>query len=407
MKTFDETLYALLNDVKVTTQTETINVADGLYRILAQDITSSVNVPPHDNSQMDGYAVHSFDLEHGDTFPVSQRIAAGEVGKELEHGTIARIFTGAPIPAGANQVVMQEEAELAEESGAEGQIRIKAKANPGEYVRKKGEDITEGQVILKAGTRLRPQELGLISSIGIAQIEVYQPLKIATFTTGDELMEPGEAPEEGKIYNANRYTLSGLIPQLGFELIDLGRVEDTLESTVAAMQKAASMADIVMTTGGVSVGEEDHIKPAIEQLGELYTWKVKMKPGKPLAYGRLKTDNGVVPFFGLPGNPVSAFATFKLFARPYLMKMQGAEQIKTNPIWLNADFDWPKANFRREFLRARITNKRQESVVEIFPNQSSGVLMSASWAEGFVVIPEDTTIAKGDKVAFYPFSTFV
>lgn len=402
MKTFDETLYALLSDVQITTKTETIHVADGLYRILAKDITSSVNVPPHDNSQMDGYVLHSFDLEHNDTFAVSQRIAAGEVGKELEHGTIARIFTGAPIPAGANQVVMQEDT-----LEVDGKIQIKVKASPGEYIRKKGEDITQGQTILKAGTRLRPQELGLISSVGIGQIEVFQPLKVATFTTGDELLEPGEAAEEGKIYNANRYTLSGLIPQLGFELIDLGRVEDTLESTVAAMQKAADMADIVMTTGGVSVGEEDHIKPAIEQLGELYTWKVKMKPGKPLAYGRLKTEKGVVPFFGLPGNPVSAFATFKLFARPYLMKMQGATQIKTNPIWLEADFDWPHANFRRDFLRARIVNKRQESVVEIYPQQGSGVLMSASWAEGFVVIPEDTTIAKGDKVAFYPFSTFV
>ena len=402
MKTFDETLYALLNDVQVTTQTETIAVADGLYRILAEDIVSSVNVPPHDNSQMDGYVLHSFDLEHGDTFPVSQRIAAGEVGSELQHGTIARIFTGAPIPAGANQVVMQEDAEE-----VDGQIHIKVKANPGEYIRVKGEDIKAGQTILKAGTRLRPQELGLISSIGIGQISVFQPIKIATFTTGDELLEPGEEAQEGKIYNANRYTLSGLIPQLGFELIDLGRVEDTLEATVDAIKKASSMADVVMTTGGVSVGEEDHIKPAIEQLGSLYTWKVKMKPGKPLAYGKIKTDDGIKPFFGLPGNPVSAFATFKLFARPYLMKMQGAEQIKTNPIWLAADFEWPKANFRRDFLRARITNKRQESVVEIYPQQGSGVLMSASWAEGFVVIPEDATIAQGDKVAFYPFSTFV
>lgn len=402
MKTFDETLYALLSDVQITTQTESIPVAEGLYRILAKDITSSVNVPPHDNSQMDGYALHSFDLEHGSSFPVSQRIAAGEVGQELEHGTVARIFTGAPIPAGANQVVMQEDTEIIDDK-----VVIKVKANPGENIRKLGEDIQSGQVILKAGTRLRPQELGLISSIGIAQIEVFQPLKIATFTTGDELLEPGDLPEEGKIYNANRYTLSGLIPQLGFELIDLGRVEDTLESTVAAMQQAASLADVVMTTGGVSVGEEDHIKPAIEQLGSLYTWKVKMKPGKPLAYGRLKTDKGVVPFFGLPGNPVSAFATFKLFARPYLMKMQGTTQIKTNPIWLEADFDWPHANFRRDFLRARIVNKRQESVVEIYPQQGSGVLMSTSWAEGFVVIPEDTVIAKGDKVAFYPFSTFV
>ncbi|MBF6059091.1 molybdopterin molybdotransferase MoeA [Thiomicrorhabdus heinhorstiae] len=402
MKTFEEALYALLSDVQITDKTETIHVADGLLRILAEDIVSSVNVPPHDNSQMDGYALHSYDLEHGNTFPVSQRIAAGEVGTELEHGTLARIFTGAPIPPGANQVVMQEDTEE-----IDGQIQVKIGVKPGENIRKKGEDIKAGEVILKAGTRLRPQELGLISSIGIGEIQVYQPLKIATFTTGDELLEPGDQPQEGKIYNANRYTLSGLIPQLGFELVDMGRVEDTLEATIDAMKQAAAVADVVMTTGGVSVGEEDHIKPALETLGELHMWKVKMKPGKPIAYGKIGMENGFVPFIGLPGNPVSAFATFKLFARPYLMKMQGATELSSRPIWLKADFDWPKANFRRDFLRARIVNKRQESVVEIFPHQGSGVLMSASWAEGFAVIPEDTTIAKGDKVAFYPFSTFV
>ncbi|WP_319558190.1 gephyrin-like molybdotransferase Glp [Thiomicrorhabdus sp.] len=402
MKTFEEALYALLSDVQITDKTETIHVADGLLRILAEDIVSSVNVPPHDNSQMDGYALHSYDLEHGNTFPVSQRIAAGEVGTELEHGTLARIFTGAPIPPGANQVVMQEDTEE-----VAGQIQVKIGVKPGENIRKKGEDIRAGEVILKAGTRLRPQELGLISSIGIGEIVVYQPLKIATFTTGDELLEPGDQPQEGKIYNANRYTLSGLIPQLGFELVDMGRVEDTLEATIEAMKQAAAVADVVMTTGGVSVGEEDHIKPALETLGELHMWKVKMKPGKPIAYGKIGMEKGFVPFIGLPGNPVSAFATFKLFARPYLMKMQGATELSSRPIWLKADFDWPKANFRRDFLRARIVNKRQESVVEIFPHQGSGVLMSASWAEGFAVIPEDTTIAKGDKVAFYPFSTFV
>ncbi|WP_319380462.1 gephyrin-like molybdotransferase Glp [Thiomicrorhabdus sp.] len=402
MKTFEEALYALLSDVQVTTKTETIQVSEGLQRILAEDIVSSVNVPPHDNSQMDGYALHSFDLEHAHVFPVSQRIAAGEVGEELENGTVARIFTGAPIPPGANQVVMQEDTEE-----VDGQIQIKVAARPGENIRRKGEDIKAGEVILKAGTRLRPQELGLISSIGIGEIQVYQPLKIATFSTGDELLEPGDQPQEGKIYNANRYTLSGLIPQLGFERIDMGRVEDTLEATIDAMKKAAAVADVVMTTGGVSVGEEDHIKPALDTLGELHMWKVKMKPGKPIAYGKIAGEYGSIPFIGLPGNPVSAFATFKLFARPYLMKMQGATELSSRPIWLKADFDWPRANFRRDFVRARIVNKRQESVVEIFPHQGSGVLMSASWAEGFAVIPEDTTIAKGDKVAFYPFSTFV
>jgi molybdopterin molybdotransferase len=402
MKTFDEALYALLSDVQVTTKTETINVADGLLRILAEDIVSAVNVPPHDNSQMDGYALHSYDLEHANTFAVSQRIAAGTIGTELQPGTLARIFTGAPIPPGANQVVMQEDTEI-----VDGRVQVNVKAKPGDNIRKKGEDIRAGEVILKAGTRLRPQELGLISSIGIGHIQVYQPLKIATFTTGDELLEPGENPQEGKIYNANRYTLSGLIPQLGFDLIDLGRVADTLDATIEAMKKAAAIADVVMTTGGVSVGEEDHIKPALESLGEMHMWKVKMKPGKPIAYGKIGVEKGKVPFIGLPGNPVSAFATYKLFARPYLMKMQGATELSSRPIWLKADFNWPTANFRREFLRARLVNKRQETVVEIFPHQGSGVLMSASWAEGFAVIPEDTIIKRGDKIAFYPFSTFV
>ncbi|MBD3754829.1 MAG: molybdopterin molybdotransferase MoeA [Gammaproteobacteria bacterium] len=402
MKTFDEALYALLSDVQVTTKTETINVADGLLRILAEDIVSQVNVPPHDNSQMDGYALHSYDLEHANTFAVSQRIAAGTIGTELQPGTLARIFTGAPIPPGANQVVMQEDTEI-----VDGRVQVNVKAKPGDNIRKKGEDIRAGEVILKAGTRLRPQELGLISSIGIGHIQVYQPLKIATFTTGDELLEPGENPQEGKIYNANRYTLSGLIPQLGFELIDLGRVADTLDATIEAMKNAAAIADVVMTTGGVSVGEEDHIKPALESLGEMHMWKVKMKPGKPIAYGKIGVEKGKVPFIGLPGNPVSAFATYKLFARPYLMKMQGATELSSRPIWLKADFNWPTANFRREFLRARLVNKRQETVVEIFPHQGSGVLMSASWAEGFAVIPEDTIIKRGDKIAFYPFSTFV
>jgi len=397
MKTFEEALYYLLSHVEPTDKTENIAIHSALGRVLAEPIYADVNVPPHNNSMMDGYALHSFDLEHNSVLEVSQRIPAGTEPQPLKPGTAARIFTGAPIPEGANMVVMQEETEEA----GENQIRITAESTqPQQNIRYKGEDIANGDEILKKGHKLRPQDLGLITSIGIGQVMVYQPLKIATFTTGSELLEPGDAPHKGKIYNANRYVLAGLVPALGFELIDLGTVEDTLEATVEAMKQAACIADVVLTTGGVSVGEEDHIKPAIEQLGSLDMWKVKMKPGKPLAYGKI----GDTPFIGLPGNPVSAFATFNLFAHPYLLKMQGANEIKAKPVWVESAFEWTKPGFRREFARAKLVNKNQKTYVKIYPQQGSGVLTSTVWAEGFVVIPEETTIAKGDKVAFYPFN---
>lgn len=397
MKTFDEALQYLLSQVTITNKTETISITNALGRILANDITSPVNVPPHHNSMMDGYALHSFDLEHNKVLPISQRIPAGSVPQPLKPGTAARIFTGAPIPEGANIVVIQEETETL----ADNQVKITTDhIRPQQNIRHTGEDITANATILKAGHKLRPQDMGLITSIGIKEVDVYQPLTIATFTTGDELLEPGETPAPGKIFNANRYVLAGAIPDLGFNLIDLGRVADTLDATMEAMKQAAELADVVMTTGGVSVGEEDHIKPAIERLGTLNMWKVKMKPGKPLAFGDIQGT----PFIGLPGNPVSAFATFNLFAHPYLLKMQGASEIKAKPIWIDAGFDWKKPGFRREFARAKLVNRNQQTQVELYPNQGSGVLTSTVWAEGFVVIPEDTTIQQGDKVAFYSFN---
>ncbi len=396
MKTFDEALHYLLSHVKPTQKTEVIAIHQAYGRILAKPIISDVNVPPHNNSMMDGYAVHSYDLEHKGALTISQRIPAGSQPDPLKPGTVARIFTGAVIPEGANLVVMQEDTESVDDK----QVAIKPKDHlKGQNIRLVGEDIAISDEILKVGHKLRGQDLGLITSIGISEVEVFQPLKIATFTTGDELLEPGEEAQSGKIYNANRYVLAGLIPSLGFELIDLGRVQDTLEATVEAMKQASNVADVVITTGGVSVGEEDHIKPAIEQVGSLDMWKVKMKPGKPIAFG----DIHGTPFIGLPGNPVSAFATFNLFARPYLLKMQGASAIKAKPLWLEADFEWLKIGFRREFARAKLVNKNQKTYVDIYHNQGSGVLTSTVWAEGFVVIPEDSIINKGDKVAFYPF----
>lgn len=399
MRTFEEALHHLLNQAKQTFKTEVIEIHKACGRILAKPIVSEVNVPPHNNSEMDGYAVHSYDLEHKGALTVSQRIPAGTVPSPLKAGTVARIFTGAMIPEGANLVVMQEDTV----NVSENQILIKPLGQAkDQFIRLLGQDIAISEEVLKVGHKLRGQDLGLIASIGISQVEVFIPLKIATFTTGDELMEPTEKAEDGKIYNANRYVLAGLIPALGFELFDLGRVADTLEATVEAMKEAAKIADVVITTGGVSVGEEDHIKPAIEQLGSLDMWQVKMKPGKPLAFGHIHGT----PFIGLPGNPVSAFATFKLFARPYLLKMQGASVLKSKPLWLEAGFEWLTPGFRREFARAKLINKNQRTYVDIYLNQSSGVLSSTVWAEGFVVIPEDTVVRKGDKVAFYPFNPF-
>ncbi|WP_024850143.1 molybdopterin molybdotransferase MoeA [Hydrogenovibrio kuenenii] len=400
MKTFDEALDYLIQQAQPTDGHLTLPIAKAQGYVLAQDIRSELNVPSFDNSQMDGYALCAEDLKNNDVFTVSQRIAAGSQGTKLEPNTIARIFTGAPMPEGADTVVMQEDTE----AFGENQIKILTKsAKLGDNVRVVGEDISIGQTLFETGHRLNPQDLGLIASIGISHIQVYRPLRIATFTSGDELLEPGETPQPGKIFNANRFTLSGAIPQLGFELIDLGKVEDSLEATIEAMKNAASQADVVVTTGGVSVGEEDHIKPAVDSLGALDMWKVKMKPGKPLAYGNILGT----PFIGLPGNPVSAFATFYLFARPFLLTMQGAKNVIPTPLWLKADFDWTKPNFRRDFARGRLVNdeKTQETKVEVFPKQGSNVLTSTAWADGFVVIPEDTTIAKGDKVAFFPFNS--
>lgn len=398
MKTFDEALAFLLKNVVITHQTETLSCAQALGRVLAEPVVSSVNVPPYDNSQMDGYALDVIDLTHEDVFKVSQRIPAGSLPDPLETGTVARLFTGAPIPESANAVIMQEQTEALGDK-----VKILEKTTrPGQNIRRKGEDIAVGDILLDKGHRLRAQDLGAISSIGVQQIVVYRPLKIAIFSTGDELLEPGETPQPGKIFNSNRYFLAGAIQQLGFELVDLGRVQDSFQATVSALEKAARSADVVITTGGVSVGEEDHVKAAVTSLGALNMWQVKMKPGKPLAFGRV----GETPFLGLPGNPVSAFSVFHLFARPFLLKMQGMENYCLQPYWLPADFDWPKTNFRREFVRVkRVEDKvAKQTRLALFSNQGSGVLTSTVWADGFAVIPEETVIQKGDLVSFYAFN---
>lgn len=386
----DDALSKLLDPVSAVTESETVNVEDALGRILAEDLCSTINVPGYDNSAMDGYAVNSEDCtEAGVRLPVTQRIPAGQTGQPLKKGTAARIFTGAPVPPGADAVVMQE---LCEREGDV--VTVNTAVDAGCNVRKAGEDISEGSVVLQAGARLRPQELGLLASVGLANVAVKRKLKVATFFTGDELVEPGKPLGQGQIYNSNKYTLKGLLQTVGCEIIDLGIVPDTLEDTVKVLQEAADVADLVITSGGVSVGEEDYVRIALEQLGELKMWRIAMKPGKPVAYGKV----GDVVFMGLPGNPVSVFVTFLIFARPLILKMQGAQKYLNNFTTVRAAFDWP-AGKRQEYLRVRLEEK-DGVVAKLFPHQGSGVLSSACWADGLVEVPVNQVIKPGNTVRF-------
>jgi molybdopterin molybdotransferase len=393
MLTADQLLDALLERAHGVTGTTTVSVVDALGRVLAAPQTSAITVPPLDNSAMDGYAVRAADVVvPGVRLPVSQRILAGAVGTPLVSGTAARIFTGAPVPPGADAVLMQEYCTVEGES-----VVINKLPQPGENIRRAGEDIEAGAQVLAAGTRIGAAEMGLAASVGLAELPVYKKLKVACFFTGDELVTPGAPLQAGQIYNSNRYTLTGLVNGLGCELIDLGIVPDTLEATEAALMQAASLADVVVTSGGVSVGEADYVKAAVEKLGRVEMWKVAMKPGKPLVYGRV----GEADFIGLPGNPVSAFVTFCLFVRPFLLKRMGVTDVLYRAFTVQADFAWTKPGVRREFLRARL---QPNGKLGLFPNQSSGVLTSCAWADGLVDLAVQQTIEPGDWVRFIPFS---
>jgi molybdopterin molybdotransferase len=371
-------------------------------RVLAEDQASTINVPSADNTQMDGYAVRADDCASGSArLRVAQRIPAGHVGDRLEPGTAARIFTGALIPEGADAVIMQEQCEV----DGDGVI-VKHAPRPGEWIRRTGEDIVDGSVILPAGTRLRAQELGLAASVGLAKLPVRRRLRVAVFFTGDELTMPGEAPggqlAPGAIYNSNRFTLRGLLENFGCEITDFGIVPDSLEATRATLRDAARRHDLIITSGGVSVGEEDHIKPAVEAEGRLNMWQIAVKPGKPLAFGEVRRDGGSAFFLGLPGNPVSSFITFLLFVRPFLLRLQGATgSVEPRAYPMRADFDWPKPDRRNEFLRARLN---AQGGLDLFPNQGSGVLTSTVWGEGLIDNPPGRQIAKGDTVMFIPFA---
>ena len=398
---YDEALRQLIDKLSPAQATVVKPLLQAFGDVLAEPQCASINVPNSDNSAMDGYALNTSDLAtSGESLlPVSQRIAAGEEAVPLQPGTAARIFTGAPMPTGADAVIMQERVQLAGNS-----IRFGYRPVSGENVRPAGNDIRSGDTILNQGSRMRAQDIGLAASVGLESLPVFEKLKVGIFLTGDELVEPGQDLGPGKIYDSNRYTLYGLLRALGAEIIDLGLVGDTLEETKAAMLKATSEADLVVTCGGVSVGEEDHVRIAIEALGELHMWRLAIKPGKPLAFGQIRQT----PFIGLPGNPVSVFVTFCLFVCPLIKILQGRKWHKPLATQVIADFDWPKPDSRREFLRARLeTGKDQQIVARIYPNQDSGVLSSTVWAEGLVEIAEGRTLKAGEYVDYISFAQWL
>lgn len=376
--------------------------ADG--RVLAADCIAPLQVPPLDNSAMDGYAVRSAEVPvAGTVLPVSQRIPAGQVGTALLPGTAARIFTGAPLPPGADAIVMQEECTVL----AEGAVRFNAAPRPGQFVRRAGQDIALGSTALQAGLRLTPAALGLAASLGLAQLPVTRQPRVALFSTGDELALPGSlAPQDlppGHIFNSNRYVLAGLLKRWGCVVVDGGILPDDRAATRAALARAAQDCDLLVTSAGVSVGEEDHVRPVVEQLGALSLWKIAMKPGKPFAFGHLRRSGGAgqAHFIGLPGNPVSSLITALMLLRPFVLALQGAGVVQPQAHWVQADFDIRKPDSRREFLRVR---RNGAGRLELFDNQNSGVLTSTVWAEGLVDNPAQTLIARGDSVRFLPFS---
>lgn len=347
---------------------------------------------------MDGYALRCADAkEVGAVLAISQRIPAGVPPQPLAPGTAARIFTGAQIPPGADAVVMQEQCEA-----LDGAVRIKTVPEAGLSIRRRGEDVRTGAVVLSRGDRLTPQAMGLAASVGAASLKVARRPRVALFSTGDELVMPGEPLKPGAIYNSNRFTLRGLIEAMGCECADLGIVPDRLDATREALRRAAQGNDLIVTSGGVSVGEEDHLKPAVQAEGRLDLWQIAIKPGKPLAFGEVNRADGTKAYFiGLPGNPVSSFVTFLLAVRPVLLQLQGARALAPRAVTLRADFDWPQPDKREEFLRARLNDA---GGLDLFPNQGSGVLTSAVWGDGLVDNPPSQAIRRGDAVRFLPFS---
>lgn len=370
--------------------TEWVALADAEGRVLATELVAALDLPPWPNSAMDGYALRLADW-HGEPLAVSQRIFAGHAPQPLQAGTCARIFTGAPLPEGADCVEMQENAQVLDD----GRVTFSEPLRVGQNIRPQGQETRVGEQVMSAGTRLGPIELGLAATLGHARLEVVRKVRVALLSTGDELVEPGLPLGPGQIYNSNRRLLASWLQRLGCEVVDAGILADDLQLTRDCLARLAGV-DLILSTGGVSVGEADYLGIALREAGELALWKLAIKPGKPLTFGHYRG----VPVIGLPGNPASTLVTFGLLTRPYLLRRQGVANVTPLQFSVPAGFDWPKAGTRREYLRARIEDGR----VRIYKNQSSGVLRSAAWAEGLVEVREGSTPQQGDNVSFIPLS---
>lgn len=400
----DKALTTLINAAKAISTTELLTLDKALGRVLSANICANINVPGFDNSAMDGYAIHlkedQINTPGVRSFEITDRIPAGATGAELQPGCAARIFTGAPIPKGTNTVIMQEECEVSADGHS---IETWRPLSLNENIRPMGNDIQSGNVILTKGSLLKAQDIALAASVGINALEVFSKIRVGIFFTGDELVEPGHELKPGQIYDSNRYALVAMLTNLGCDINNLGRIKDTLEDTISALDSLQTQCDLIITTGGVSVGEEDHVKPAVEKLGELNLWRIKMKPGKPLAFGQI----GQSAFIGLPGNPVSAMVTFLLFARPFIKKTQGCANYLNAHFKVAVNFDWHKAKPRREFVRVKLDQSTLPATVSQYPKQGSDVLSSMVWADGFAEIPEDSILKSGEMVNFYPFNEMI
>lgn len=394
----EDALNSLLNKVEANTKTTLIPLENALNKISAIDITASLSVPPFNNSAVDGYAFRIEDLQAAGELPVSMRVAAGDAPGELLPGQAARIFTGAPVPSGADCVIMQESTEVSIQ-GEQTFISTSTEINAQQNIRPAGQDFTEGQKLLQTGDVLRPQNIALLASAGVAEILVYQPLTVAVLSTGDELALPGQTLKPGQIYNSNQFLLNSFLKSYGFEVCDIGVVADNLEDTKAALTKAAE-ADIIISSGGASVGEEDYIKAAIEELGSIDFWRIAIKPGKPFMLG----EACGTPVLGLPGNPSAVLVTFLMLARPVLLKRQGCRNYHSRSIRVPLGFSIQSSSIRREFMRVRLN---ENGHIIAHPNQSSGMMSSSCWAEGFAVIPENTSPMKGELIEFIPFSSLL
>lgn len=392
-----EALESLLSDVQVNPSVIQVALPEALGSVLSEAQHAGVDVPAFDNSAMDGYAVNTADISgKGCSLPVSQTIAAGHPGTPLERGTAARIFTGAPIPSGADAVVIQEDTEA-----GDGQVLINDLPSAGDNIRLRGHDIAAGNQVLSVGHRLRAQDLGMLASLGIDRVAVKKPLTVAIINTGDEVIPPGQVLQPGQIHDSNSFTLEALLKGLGMRIVKKGIVADSLEDTTAVLVQAAKEADCIITTGGVSVGDEDHVRQAVEDQGKLALWKLAIKPGKPFSYGRI----GDIPFFGLPGNPVAVFVTFVMLVRPYLLKVQGATGLDLPSLGVAAGFDTGNANTRLEFIRVRLESHADGSqTLKPFTNQGSSIMTSLSWADGLAEIPLGETVSRGQLLKFIPFS---